>query len=345
MKIATFVTTLFFATSTAAQVVDLSSGQTGRIEFLSSTPDHPWALVYTHPGRNKQQVVFGHLLMPKKIAEGTKVPAVVASHGSDGVTSTMHRLWARELNNAGVAVFIVDSYKPRGFSSHSKETRNYQNATANISDALHALKLLATHPQIDASKIFSLGWSTGGRVAMYAAFPAYQRAVVPSSVKWAGSIGLYPSGCQVRYRVEEQGTNPAPLLLLLAGKDDVTPARNCVEYADQLKADGHNVSYKMYPNAYHAFDRLDQQHTQVIDSSARNCNMEVTLPRNPPEPGKIGVRGYDFVQKKALITGKDWGDAYNACLTNNIWITLGTDVAATKDAVATTLEFIKENSK
>lgn len=345
MKIAIFICALFCAFVSNAQVVDLKDGRTGRIHFASTTPEHPWAMVYGTPGLSPAVTIFGDLLMPKNIPAGTKVPAVVVSHGSDGVTSLYYDLWAKELNNAGIAVFIVYTYKPRGFDAHTADTRLYQNATANLSDALHALKLLATHPQIDANKIFSVGGSTGGRVAMYGAFPAYLRVVVPAPLKWAGSVALYPSGCATRYRVEHMGTNPAPLLMLLAGKDDSTPAKPCIEYADKLKGGGHNVEYKVYPNAYHAFDRLTKNYAsysdslggKVIDVAGGDCDMEVTL--NPNSPG-IGLNGYDFVQKKELKTGKDWGEALKACQRTNVPIRIGSDPEARADAVKTVIEFI-----
>lgn len=322
----------------AASLTDLSGGQTGRIEFNSTSPQHPWAMVYRNANRTKPQVVFGDLLMPKSIPANTKVPAVVASHGSDGVASHYYDLWARELTNAGIAVFIVDSYKPRGFDQHSGESRNQQNATENISDALHALKLLATHPQIDSEKIFNIGWSTGGRVAMYGAFPAYIRTVVGAPLKWAGSVAMYPSGCSTRYRVENLGGNLSPLLMLLGGKDDVTPAKQCIEYADKLKAMGNDVTYKVYPNAYHVFDRLNQPFARIRDSHGGDCDMEVTLDPTAPE---IGRNGYDFVAKRELKTGKDWGDALKACLKTNVMITVESNPEARADAVKTVINFVK----
>ena len=68
----------------AAPLADLSGGQSGRIEFTSSTPDHRWALIRGRLG--PEVTVFGDLLMPAQRLDG-KVPAVVFSHGSEGVSS------------------------------------------------------------------------------------------------------------------------------------------------------------------------------------------------------------------------------------------------------------------
>ena len=77
--------------ATAAPLVDLSGGQTGRIEFTSSTPDHRWALIRGRLG--PEVTVYGDLLMPTQASSG-KVPAVVFSHGSEGVSSLYFDVWA-----------------------------------------------------------------------------------------------------------------------------------------------------------------------------------------------------------------------------------------------------------
>lgn len=162
----------------AAPFADLSGSQTGRIEFTSSTPDHRWALIRGNLG--PEVTVFGDLLMPSPKAEG-KVPAVVFSHGSEGVSSLYFDVWAKALNNAGYAVFVVDSFKPRGEDRVTGATKQLTwNTMANTTEALYALKLLATHPQIDRSKIFHMGWSRGGQALLDAAWPTYQQHVLPA---------------------------------------------------------------------------------------------------------------------------------------------------------------------
>jgi dipeptidyl aminopeptidase/acylaminoacyl peptidase len=168
--------------ATAAPVSDLSGGQTGRIEFNSITSPNRYEYARLNLQNTKQVTVFADLLMPKNI--NGKVPAVVLSHGSGGVESGMYDVWAKELNAAGYAVFIPDSYKPRGVS----ETNSNQDAvpyTAHIADTLNALRLLATHPQIDSARIFNMGFSRGGSTAFDTAWPTWQRPVDTNGVKFA----------------------------------------------------------------------------------------------------------------------------------------------------------------
>lgn len=319
----------------AAPLSDLSNGQTGRIEFQSTTPADPWAMIRNVRERTTPAVVWGDLSIPENVSE--KVRVAVLGHGSDGVASSTIGVYVKALNQAGIATFVVDSYNPRRFVQHTVLTRNEQNATANISDSMHALKLLATHPKIDPEKIFFIGWSTGGRSALYGAFPAYLRAVVPAPLKYAGSVGLYPSGCTSRIRVEHLGTNPAPLHLILAEKDDVTPPKPCAKFADELKAAGHKVTYVTYPNTYHAFDRLDQRWMKLKDAQGRNCDLEVIIPE-----GRGMGKGYDFVQKKPIHSGAELYAALKACSSVD-WITVETNSKARDRAVKEVIDFIQTN--
>jgi dienelactone hydrolase len=138
----------------AAPLEDLKGGQTGRIEFNSSTPPDRWQFVRKNLDNTKTITVFGDLLVPRNTSG--KVPAVLISHDSGGVTAKLYDVWAKELNSAGVAVFIIDSFKPRGIDS-TTNNQGQLDSSANVADALYGLKILATHPQIDAKRIFHMG--------------------------------------------------------------------------------------------------------------------------------------------------------------------------------------------
>ena len=75
-------------------------------------PPNRWEYARLNMQNTKPAVVWGDLLMPKNI--NGKVPALVIMHGSAGVEPWAADLWAAKLNPAGAAVFVVDSYKPRG---------------------------------------------------------------------------------------------------------------------------------------------------------------------------------------------------------------------------------------
>jgi dienelactone hydrolase len=73
--------------------------------------------------------------------------------------------------------------------------------------------------------------------------------VAASAVKPAFAVAFYP-GCADPLRQRWQPT--APLLMLLGGADDWTPAAPCEALARQ--AEGQAVPVETYAGAYHGFD-------------------------------------------------------------------------------------------
>lgn len=333
-----FIAIVIGSTVTAAPLADLSGGQTGRIEFMASNPPHRWALIRGQLG--PAQAIHGDLTMPQP--SGEKVPVVVMSHGSDGITEGMREVWAKPLLAAGYAVFMVDSFTPRDSAKISGTGAQLTwNTTVNISDAIYALKLLTTHPGIDASRIFHLGWSRGGVAVTGAMWPNYRLPITQSdSIKWAGSIPVYP-GCNLRYR------NPtlkitAPVLYLLAEKDDMTPAEPCVEEINLLAAEGQPVQYKIYPGAYHVFDRINQTRQSFREGTYARCAVDVVMPSHAAD--RNWGPAFNRATKTTLATPPEWEAAVKECA-GTFWITSATDSKAREQAVKDTLEFLDRTSK
>lgn len=318
-------------TVNAAPLADLSAGQTGRIEFESSTPDHRQALINGRLGSAVTAV--GDLLVPSGTTEA-KVPAVVFAHGSEGAAARYYDFWAKELNRNGIAVFVVDSFKSRGINTTTGSAMLTHNITGNISDNIHALKLLATHPKIDSNRIYAMGWSLGATVVQDTAFPAYAKAIMQgSSAKWAGSIALY-GGCNITRRVDHLGANQGPLLLLLAELDDNTPAANCVDYAKRLQASGSDVRYKVYPGAYHDWD-TDFNH-RVNHGIFADCDIEIKIPAGPGYGPAV-----DRKTGKSITNGAEEGAAINACRKMSNVIVKG-DRKIRDESLRDVLEFLKK---
>ena len=326
------------AVAGAAPLENLGSGQTGRIEFQSSTPDSRFAVIRGQLGASV--TVFGDLLMPtQKTTE--KVPAVVFSHGSEGVSSLYFDVWAKALNTAGYAVFVVDSFKPRNEDRVTGPIKQLTwKTTANLADALNALKLIATHPQIDAHRIYHMGWSRGGQVVLDAAWPTYQQHIVPGNVKWAGSIAIYP-GCNMRYRVDEHGKLPAPLLLMLGEKDDLTLPKPCMEYADELASEGNPVAYKVYAGATHVFDRLNQPWRKYQEGNYNACSMDVRMPYGAADPKWRPA--VDKYSGKSFPTPQEWSDYLPKCQQTS-WTTVESNPKAREQAVRDAIEFLNSQS-
>ena len=322
----------------AAPLADLSGGQTGRIEFQSTTPASRFSLIRNNHAQTQNQVVWGDLYMPKNTPPGTKVPAMIMSHGTEGVSTAGHdtytEVWTRALNDAGIATFIVDTFTPRSLGNMSGSKVSSINIAANISDALHSLKLLATHPQIDANRIFHMGWSLGGTTVLDAAMPAIGKNVLPSGLRWAGSASLYP-GCNIKWRTDHLGVAPAPILMLLGEIDDNTPAPACVDYAQTLARDGNPFNVTVFPGAGRDFDRREERPRQIQHGVYVDCNIEVKI----ASQSGLGT-AYDFRQQKPINSFPELDAAIKSCY-RMAPVTIAGQRQAREQSVKDVLAFIK----
>src|SRR6185436_13242520 len=131
------------------------------------------------------------------------------------------------LVKAGIAAFVVDSFTPRSIRQTATDQSQLSTA-ANVADALAALRLLATHPRLDPARIGVMGFSKGGQVALYTALEPFRKAVIADATRFAAHIPLYPYCNDWPVAAQLDG---APILMLLGGKDDYTPAAPCQDYA------------------------------------------------------------------------------------------------------------------
>jgi len=319
----------------AAPLEDLRGGQTGRIEFNSITPPDRWQFVRKNLDNTKSITVFGDLLMPRNTSG--KVPVVLISHDSGGVTGKLYDVWAKELNNAGVVVFIIDSFKPRGIDS-TTNNQGQLDSSANVADALYGLKLLATHPQIDAKRIFHMGGSRGGGAAFETYWDMVRKAVIFGDLKFAGHIPLYQGNCNTRFRFDRGNTNKAPMLALLGGADDGTPADACVAYYTELNRTGANIKWKVFPGAHHNFDGSTPQTYLPQGVTAKNCSLEVFL--TDVKGGGLG-EARDYKSGVAINGFDEFFKAFSAC--NSRGFTVAANPSAREQAVKEVVAFVKEN--
>lgn len=181
-------------------------------------------------------------------------PAVVQMHGCGGVEAQSFH-WARWLADHGYAALVVDSFRPRHVKGDCRTGPDEPPITARFDDAFGALRYLQSLPSVRPDRIAAIGWSQGGVYAMAVINgPSLERArkrgAALPPVGFAAAIGFYPGGCfsLVKERVVR------PLLVLIGGADDWTPAAKCEEMVAAMRARGADASIVVYPGAYHYFD-------------------------------------------------------------------------------------------
>jgi dienelactone hydrolase len=310
------------AKASEAAVPDLADGAVGRIVFASRTPAGPSDLM---AGRGPETEIAGDLSLPPGEGGG-RLPLMVISHGSGGILAGREGAWAERLRAMGIATFVVDSFGPRGIRSTGEDQSRLATA-ASVADAFAALRIAATHPRIDPARIGVMGFSKGGQVALYSALEPFRRGAPGDGRRFALHVALYAS-CSLPYLAS--ATTGAPILLLLGGADDYTPAAHCVRYADWFRDRGSPVRVRLFDGAHHGFDVPQPPRFLSRVQSARDCGMDIVL-EPPPPTGRLWNGG---VVPNAGIT-----QYLRGCMTRGA--SFGGDAAALAGAIDEVREAVR----
>jgi dienelactone hydrolase len=204
-------------------------------------------------------------------------PAVVQLHGCGGLEAQSYR-WARWLAGRGYVSLVVDSFGPRNVKGDCRAGADEPPITARFDDAFGGLRYLQSQPFVVSDRIAAIGWSQGGVYAIAvingpSLERAKERGVELPPVGFAAGIGVYPGGCFSL--VTEQVVRP--LLVLIGGADDWTPAEKCAEMVNAMKSRVADAAIVIYPGAYHYFD---------VEGQALEVLTEV---ENDAKPGGFGA--------------------------------------------------------
>ena len=309
------------ATNDAA-VATLADGRTGTIAFEALTPRSGRALAMRKA--TEGSVIAGVLTLPAGAGPTAKVPGMVVVHGSSGVLKNEWE-WAQRLNAMGVATFVIDNFTGRGLTETATDQSRLSPA-ADAAGALAALRLLATHPAIDDKRIGVIGFSRGGSAALNAALEPIRRGVIDDGLRFAAHVAVYP-GCAVPW--VSAHLDGSPILMLLGGKDDYTPAAFCIAYADRLRASGASITVIVYPDAYHGFDSANPPHFRPGPTTLRNCHGEIDL-----DDGAFTMQ-----RDNDKATGKDAVALLKEC--TEYGVTVGGDPEAREKAPSDVAKFLE----
>ncbi len=179
-------------------------------------------------------------------------PAIVLAHTCGGVSEHTD-IWGKLLSSWGYVVLAPDSLGPRGEKNvcgHGAVV----TANTRVADVAGALDFLNTQPFVAKNDIGLIGHSHGGWTTVRAVQKAYGLAA--RGLKAA--VAYYPT-CQPRYDRDVT----VPLLILIGGKDDWTPADNCRKLQAAGFARPELVDAVYYPKAYHSFDSKTADRTYL----------------------------------------------------------------------------------
>jgi dienelactone hydrolase len=120
--------------------------------------------------------------LPNDLAAPRSTPAIVYSHGSDGINDSTIEL-ARALSEGGFAVFITDSYNRPGRVSNCDSKTHVCNRWPDTyrhrnEEIVYAARAIASIPFVDPKRVVLLGHSEGGIAAAHYAGGSFAGIVI-----------------------------------------------------------------------------------------------------------------------------------------------------------------------
>jgi dienelactone hydrolase len=175
--------------------------------------------------------------------------ALVFLHGCGGL-GRRQDAWADELSREGYMILVLDSFGARGLQRVCGD-RTLFPPQDRAEDAFAAVRALQRRPDVDRARIGVIGWSHGGSTTLWALAAQHDHP----DERLRSAVTFYP-GC-----AEARGWKEAPpLLMLLGGSDNWTPADRCTRLAHTVRAFGPQVETVVYPGAFHDFDDAGLRH-------------------------------------------------------------------------------------
>jgi dienelactone hydrolase len=181
-------------------------------------------------------------------------PAVILLHGCSGwqsaVRYTLHS-YAEDMQKLGFVVLNLDSFGPRYYSADemcASNERLRQALAYRTSDVFDAARFLRGQAFVDSRRIFVVGQSNGGSVALNVVVAATQDEYVRRRGYPAirGAVAYYPWCGLLPTKVRLA----APAQVFSGGRDDWASARECAG----IEASGAAYQVTVYADAPHSFD-------------------------------------------------------------------------------------------
>lgn len=232
----------------------LSADQSGEIYFQTYSPFDLNVLLEDMdnalPTTGK-----GHLVLPDNASADAPVPAMILLHGSGGIAEGREFEHAKALAARGYAAFVLDYYEPRGVTSETPYMFKVLSVTETdiITDTYAALRLLGSHPAIDAERIGVMGFSYGAMVTRYTMDPRMKAILAPDLPRLAVHADFY-GPCHQNLGVDD--ATGAPYLSVRGTEDASIDIAKCKEVESSLTQAGTPVDAHVLEGVGHAWESL-----------------------------------------------------------------------------------------
>tara|TARA_Y100000590_G_scaffold254849_1_gene286161 strand:- start:378 stop:1613 length:1236 start_codon:yes stop_codon:yes gene_type:complete len=295
------------------------------LNYKSHTADS-FNEIFNNKYSSKPVKLSGELYLPKKKG---KFPVVYIQHGTGhpkGYINFFQKVIV-EMHKENIAVFVGDSYSKR-----EKKLQGWRlGLAARVLDGLVVLNTLSEHKNIDPDNIGITGYSYGGMVAFFTAYPKLLD-LVSNGKSFAAYMPVYP-GCDIVFK--DMKLVKKPMLMLHAELDNYAPTIDCINYVKQLKENGNDIELKIYKGAHHGFIKV--QETKVLSDVGNFIQCK---------SGYVTDEGYWF------YNNKEWKNMTELETVNAVWkecgqpgVRIGGTLEQQEQTITDTVNFFKKHLK
>lgn len=317
----------------------LSANQQGVVYFPIKSP-YDFSRVLNGYDSLPETTGKGTLVVPDGASENAPVPAIVILHGSGGIVDGREFEYAELFAENGIAAFVVDYYAPRGVVADTPYVMKTMIATEVdiISDAYSALKVLGTHPLIDAERIGVTGYSYGGMATRYVLDDRLKDIMAPNVPPFALHMDIYGPCHQALGHI---GTTGAPYLAIQGDADNTIDTELCQIVYKDLEAGGSAVESHVIAGAGHGWENATPL-TEFPGGFVRGCKFSFD-----PETGAFLVDGKlsrfqpepDMTRGERAYVRSTLGELVGGCVGQGY--TVGNNPGADAKSKAWQLDFMK----
>jgi dienelactone hydrolase len=184
-----------------------------------------------------------------KPIKGPPWNAIVLPSNCSGLDDQLWKFWTSEFIKNDIAVVLVDSFNPRGFTEicGNQFKLGFRN---RLQDVHSVLDFLRSDSRFNKDKIALGGHSVGAVTALQSAYLELQSHQARTEKDVFNAFIAAAPSCELTFK---KANLSAPLLIIVGELDDWTRPAPCKQEVNRLLVANQDASYIVIPKAFHTF--------------------------------------------------------------------------------------------